>query len=209
MQLLSKDVICRALVRLDEKLGLRGIEGEVCLFGGTVMMFAFNARESTKDVDAIFQPTATVRPAIKEIQEEQNLPDDWMNDAAKIFTSPIHKASLEEAKNLPAFRHLKVYWPRPEYLLAMKAMSSRQPSFIAKERGDIDDIKLLVQHLGLKEPKEVFDIVQKYYAAKQIPARTEQVINMVFHHSKLRQRVEKRIAGDDMEAPGQESGTRP
>lgn len=187
MQLLSKEVIGRALVRLDEKLGLRGIEGEVCLFGGSVMMFAFNARESTKDVDAIFQPTAAVRPAIKEIQEEQNLPDDWMNDTAKVFTSPIHKTSLEEAKNLPSFRHLKVYWPRPEYLLAMKAMASRVPvsAEYNRERGDVDDIKLLVQRLGLKEPKEVFDIVQKYYAAKQIPARAEQVINMVFHQLKV------------------------
>jgi len=40
---LDRDTILRALGRLSKILGDRGITGEVCLLGGTVMVLAFNA----------------------------------------------------------------------------------------------------------------------------------------------------------------------
>ena len=179
MQSLTKETILHALTLLDEKLGRQDIKGEICLIGGSVMVLAFNARKSTKDVDAIFQPAAAIRAAIKEIQYEQDFPNNWMNDAAKVFTSPKHTAGIEEAKNLPHFSHLTVFWPRPDYLLAMKAIASRV-DVVGENQRDVEDIKLLVKHLGLKSPTEVFDIVQKYYAANLIPPRTQYVVKMVF-----------------------------
>jgi hypothetical protein len=53
---LTRVEISAALGALSEKLGELGVHGEICLFGGTVMVLAFTARLSTKDVDAIFQP---------------------------------------------------------------------------------------------------------------------------------------------------------
>ena len=46
---LDRETILRALGRLSELLGARGVKGEICLLGGTVMVLAFNARASTKD----------------------------------------------------------------------------------------------------------------------------------------------------------------
>jgi len=50
---LDREVILRALGRLSELLGERGVMGEICLLGGTVMVLAFNARASTRDIDAV------------------------------------------------------------------------------------------------------------------------------------------------------------
>lgn len=61
--MLEHEQIIRALARLAEHLRERGVEGEICLLGGTVMVLAFGARTSTKDVDAVFEPAAIVREA--------------------------------------------------------------------------------------------------------------------------------------------------
>ena len=53
---LDRETIILALRRLSELLRERGVQGEICLFGGTAMVLAFNARERTKDVDAVFHP---------------------------------------------------------------------------------------------------------------------------------------------------------
>ena len=53
---LTREAILRALGSLSDELGKQGVTGELCLFGGTVMVLAFTARLSTKDVDALFQP---------------------------------------------------------------------------------------------------------------------------------------------------------
>ena len=49
------------------------------------MLLAFNARSSTKNVDAIFEPSAEVRAAASVVLEKLGLPADWLNDAAKGF----------------------------------------------------------------------------------------------------------------------------
>ena len=51
--MLDWNTILRPLGRLAELLRERDTEGELCLFGGTVMVVAFRARPSTRDVDAI------------------------------------------------------------------------------------------------------------------------------------------------------------
>ena len=58
---LTREQILAALRGLSDELGKRDVTGEICLFGGTVMILAFTARPATKDVDAIFQPTEVIR----------------------------------------------------------------------------------------------------------------------------------------------------
>ena len=73
-QTLTRETILRGLQALSDALGTQGVTGEVCLFGGTVMVPAFNARLSTKDVDALFQPAQTIRAIASRIADEQHLP---------------------------------------------------------------------------------------------------------------------------------------
>ncbi|MDQ3332713.1 MAG: hypothetical protein M3552_19045 [Planctomycetota bacterium] len=52
------------------------------------MVLGFNARLSTRDVDAlILAPSdiGRVRNWVKKVADEQGWPDDWLNDGAKGF----------------------------------------------------------------------------------------------------------------------------
>src|SRR5262245_1398446 len=131
--MLDRATILAALARLAELLRGEGIEGEICLLGGTVMVLAFDARPSTKDVDAIFEPASAIRRLSAVVGTELQLPEDWLNDAAKGFASARHETS---SADLPQFPGLRVVAPTPEYLLAMKCMASR----IAVGPGGADDV---------------------------------------------------------------------
>src|SRR2546428_1768152 len=108
---LSREQILCALQSLSDELGKRGITGEVCLFGGTVMVLAFTARLTTKDVDAIFQPAQVIRQLARRIAEDLHLPADWLNDGVKGFVSARHETTTG---NLPQFPHLRLTMPVPE-----------------------------------------------------------------------------------------------
>ena len=85
MKVLSRDRIRELLGALDQELGRRSVVGEVGLLGGAVMCLVFQARESTKDVDAVFAPTREIRDAVRAVAHAHGVPDDWLNDAAKGF----------------------------------------------------------------------------------------------------------------------------
>src|SRR4051812_27882590 len=103
---LTKSDITSALARMDELLGNKGVTGEICLFGGTVMVLAFNARISPRDVDAVFQPASVIRELAEQIREERQLPPDWLNDGVKGFQS---NAAETTTADLPQFPHLRLY----------------------------------------------------------------------------------------------------
>ena len=164
--MLTREQILAAFTALNEKLRLRGTHGEVGLLGGAVMMLAFRARLSTKDVDAIFSPTSEIRAAAAEVAQELGLDQDWLNDGAKGFVSP--QAQFVEA-DLPRFSHLRITYPTPEYLLAMKVLASRVESDF--ERGDRADILTLCGLLGLRDAEQVMDIVLRYYPPERVSPR--------------------------------------
>ena len=146
---------------LNDELQAIGVCGEIGICGGAVMCLVFQARKATKDIDAIFEPTAVIRKAVVEISKEFDLPEDWLNDAAKtFFHAEAPKKTVWEGS------HLNVWAPSADYMLAMKCVSARFDSF------DRDDVISLIKHLNLKSPEEVFKIISDYYPKNQVPAKT-------------------------------------
>jgi hypothetical protein len=178
---LTRDQILAALRALSDELGRQGITGEICLFGGTVMVLAFTARLTTKDVDALFQPAQAIRDLARRIADELLLPADWLNDGVKGFVSTRHETT---AGNLPQFPHLRLTMPVPEYLLAMKCMAARLGG-TAGEPSDVSDIVFLIRHLELKSAKAVLDLVGQYYPANQIPVKTQYLVEGLFEEGKV------------------------
>ncbi len=178
---LNRETIVRGLQLLSDELGTQGVIGEVCLFGGAVMVLAFTARLTTKDVDAVFQPAQTVRDLARGIAEELRLPTDWLNDGVKGFISARHETI---SGNLPQFAHLRLTMPVPQYLLAMKCMAARLGG-TAGEPSDVADIVFLVRHLKLQSAKEVLEWVGCYYPANRIPVKTRYLVEGLFDEGKL------------------------
>lgn len=178
---LTRETILRALSSLSDELGKQGVMGELCLFGGTVMVLAFTARLSTKDVDALFQPAPLVRQLAQRIGEEHHLPAGWLNDGVKGFLSARPQTT---AGNLPQFPHLRLSMPVPEYLLAMKCMAARLGGTTG-ESSDVPDIVFLIRHLQLRSAAAVLEIVAQYYPASRIPVKTQYLVEGLFEEGKI------------------------
>ncbi|MDZ7699085.1 MAG: hypothetical protein U5R49_19860 [Deltaproteobacteria bacterium] len=163
-----RDDILKYLHALNDKLQQRGVKGEICLYGGAVMCLVYEARPSTKDVDAVFQPAKIIRNAAKEIAQEHDLSEDWLNDGVKGF---LVEHSRKVFLNLP---HLTVMVVDPEYLLAMKALSARI------DATDGQDIAFLVNELGIKTVKEVFEVIEAYYPERMIRPVTQFFLEEMF-----------------------------
>jgi len=176
---LDRETIILALRRLSELLRARGIQGEICLFGGTAMVLAFNARERTKDVDAVFHPPQLVRELATVVKDELSLPAEWLNDAVKGFLASDLKPVVYD---LPQFENLRVTAPPAEYLLAMKCMAARIASG-TDSGGDVEDIRFLVRHLGLASAEEALAIVAGYYPKSLVPPRTQYLLEEIFEES--------------------------
>jgi hypothetical protein len=155
--------------------------GEICLFGGTVMVLAFSARLSTKDVDAIFRPAELIREISRHVGEEQRLPENWLNDGVKGYVSSRHEIS---AGNLPQFPHLRLTMPVPEYLLAMKCMASRIGA-TSSGPSDVADILFLIRHLRLKNAGEVLELVCQYYPENRVPVKTKFLVESLFEEGQV------------------------
>lgn len=166
--MLNREQIEKYLYELNHELSTQDATGELCLFGGTVMCLVFQARPSTKDVDAIFEPTLVIRQAAQRVAEKFSLDDDWLNDAVKGFVVP------HEQRIFMDLSHLKVYIPEADYLLAMKSLASRV------DTQDATDIRILIQHLQLNGPEEVFAILEKYYPRQLIRPVTRYFIEEIF-----------------------------
>lgn len=171
---LSKDEIVAALARLNDYLSESNIIGELCLFGGTVMVLAFNARLSTRDVDAIFQPASLIRELSAKVAEERGLSATWLNDGVKGFQSSQPELTQD---SVPQFSHLRIYRPSAQYLLAMKCMASRASG--PDLSGDKNDIAVLIKHLHLKTSEEVLENVTRFFPPERILPKTQFMIHEI------------------------------
>ena len=66
---------------LDE----RGIHATIIVAGGATMGYIYDARPSTRDVDALVQPKDAVLAIAAEVAETEDLPADWLNDKFAMF----------------------------------------------------------------------------------------------------------------------------
>lgn len=163
MSQLSKTDIRRLFDLLNDELRQIGTVGEVFLVGGAVMCLSYNARPSTKDVDAYFRPAERVREAASRAAAKAGIDAHWLNDAVKGFMSPDG-----DFARFVQLDHLRVMLAQPEYLLAMKCLSMR----IGAEFHDEEDVRFLLRLLDVRSYDQALRIIIGYYPLEQFPQKT-------------------------------------
>lgn len=148
---------------LDGELATDETIGELYLVGGAVMCLALDARDATRDVDALFRPTSAVRQAARRVAARAGVADDWLNDAVKGFLG-----SRGEYEPFLDLAHLKVFVARPAYLLAMKCAAMR----LGEEFHDVEDVRFLLRALDLTTVEEALAVVTRYFDEERLPAKT-------------------------------------
>lgn len=157
--MLSRARILELFGELDEELAAVGIRGDVFMVGGAAMAVAYDARPATRDIDAIWQPSAEVRAAAARVAEHHDdLDDDWLNDGVKGFLPGPDEG---ERRVVYEGDHLTVSAASPEYLLATKLFASR----VAR---DEEDIKTLTRLCGIHTVAEGLDLVERFYGTRPI-----------------------------------------
>ncbi|MGH7570659.1 MAG: hypothetical protein ACREMK_02310 [Gemmatimonadota bacterium] len=174
MTRLTKDDIHRLFELLDAELATQDVEGELYLVGGAVMCIALDARDATRDVDALFKPTRLIREAAVRVAARAGVPDSWLNDAVKGYLSP--RGDFDRFLELP---HLQVFVARPGYLLAMKCASMR----LGEEFRDLDDVRYLLRYLNISTAEEALKIVTRYFDETQLLPKTRLVLEELLGES--------------------------
>lgn len=160
---LSADRIERLLRALDQQLRAVSIIGEVYIVGGAALCIALRARPSTRDVDAYFEPARAVREAAARVAADHDVPDGWLNDAAKGYLSPVG-----EYRPYLALPNLRVMTAQPEYLLAMKCLAFR----LGGEFHDESDVRFLLRLLGIERYENALETITRFYPLDRFPQKT-------------------------------------
>jgi hypothetical protein len=160
--------ILELLSQLNDELRRQDLKGEICIYGGAAMCLVYQARPSTKDIDAVFVPARTMREAIRRVAEANSLPSDWINDGVKGFVVEHGSRVFLELS------HLRVLVPPPDYLLAMKTLAARV------DATDREDVQVLIRELQIKSADEVFRILKTYYPRQEIRPATQYFIEELF-----------------------------
>jgi hypothetical protein len=160
---LTRVEIERLFRLLDEELARAGAIGELYVVGGAVMCLALEARDATRDVDAVFKPTDVIREAAARVASRAGVPDDWLNDSVKGFLSPHG-----EFERYLELGHLRVFTAEPHYLLAMKCAAMR----LGEEFHDLEDVRYLLRHLDITTVERALAVVTRYFDPERLPAKT-------------------------------------
>jgi len=164
MALTARDIRA-AFAELARKLANDGYDAEILIGGGAALVLLFDARESTKDVDAVFLTPegAIVRHAARAVADSLNLPADWLNDGAKGYF-----VGLSQGELLFEEKGLRVRSASAEQLLAMKLAAWRDAIdradamlLLSKLHGDKDviwtAIERFIPHGDLNKATYAFD----------------------------------------------------
>ena len=125
----------------------------IYLVGGTAIVLNFSYRQSTLDVDALFNTNDLFKKAIKIIGDEYLLTDNWLNSDFINTPSYSNEITKKGALYNKYGNNIFVYCLETKYLLAMKIKSSRP------EAGDIDDIIKMIYEIRLNNTSLTYDEV--------------------------------------------------
>ena len=179
LEKLTRDRIIEALNLLGKLAEEEQVHLELCIYGGSAMMLAYGARESTKDVDVIAHPADVAERLARCVAEQLDLHESWLNSDVRRFSSvqgtfaPLQVQGLEAA----ARRRLKITRASASYLLAMKCLAGRIP--LPGYAGDIDDIRFLVKKMGIHSVEEVEEHLNRFYPNEGLAPRVREAIEGV------------------------------
>ncbi|SFO22870.1 DUF6036 family nucleotidyltransferase [Actinomadura madurae] len=167
--LLDRAALDDVFRKLGDRLVRRGVVADIYVVGGAAMALAYDARRSTRDIDAVFEPHGIVLDEARALARELGLPPWWLNEQASVYVAPGGDPSATRVFDHPG---LRVSAASPEHLLAMKVLAAR--------RRDAEDIRFLVRHLELGSAEEVLDLCADVFPEEPVPERAQMILEDLF-----------------------------
>ena len=177
----DRQALASAFSDLGRRAWRLGRVVEIAVYGGSALALAFDWRQATRDVDAVFEgDSSLIRGLATEIAAERGWPSTWLNDGVKGFLSVADAAERVYFGTFPneAEPGLRVFTASPRYLFAMKCRAMRIAG--ADGASDIDDIRNLGRELGIVSATQAFDIIADYFPRRLIEPKTQFGIEELF-----------------------------
>jgi hypothetical protein len=170
---MRRDELLKYLEILGLELEKAGLQGEIIITGGAAMCLVHSARDATRDIDALYEPKSEIHTLAEKIADEHSLPHNWLNDGVKGFMD----GNVETVEFMRT-GNLKISAVTPEYLLAMKLMSSRV------EGQDYDDIKFLLRKLNIRTFEDAVSVIKRFFPLNRVLPKTGYVIEQILDELK-------------------------
>ncbi len=163
--MLTREQILKYLRQLGAELDEMDMKGEILLTGGAAMCLIHEARDMTKDIDALYEPKEIINNLVVKIAEREGLPPDWLNDSVKGFVG-----TNAPTQDFMSFKGLHIQTVSTEYLLAMKLMSARYGEM------DSEDILFLMNKLNITTEEQTSAVLLSFFPVNRILPKTRYVI---------------------------------
>ncbi len=168
---LTSEQLYNLLYLLNERLCQKGVRVRMNMYGGAVMCMEYAARESTKDIDAIFDDTRSVYMEVYKIASELGVDPEWLNDAIHIIKDKLKTQTLQRKNE---FSNIELFVPTAEQMFAMKAYAARPFPY-----KDQYDLTFLFNYIPVRSKKQAMKIVHKYFDKSIIQPKTVNLINLI------------------------------
>ena len=161
----------RAFGYMGDYLVQRKTLGEIALYGGSAIMFQFEWRQSSQDVDAVVISDGNhglVREAVNYAAKKMDLENSWLSDNVSVYASTSAQekdfkyAGMYPQNGKPG---LRVIAAKPEYVLAMKLVALQRST--VQDR-DFQDATNLALEIGLDTQDQLRAIFGKFFPGEEL-----------------------------------------
>ena len=146
---------------LGAELVPTALEVEFYFIGGALLSQAFSAEPPSANVNALFQPLSPLRDAVRAVARTHGVDERWPYDAARAVLQGQSQHPVPPYVELPRVR---VFEPRPEYVLAVKCGAMR----IGDGTQETDDLRYVLRSMNVTSSDVALSLVGSYLAMRQL-----------------------------------------
>ena len=159
---------------LDAELAEVGVEAELCLVGGAVVVLAFNSAPQTRRIGALLKSTDLVRGAAQRVAASRGLDAAWLSSAVRSFLG-----SATATGPFVETAHLRIFAARPEYVLAIRCASM----VVDEGSGPEEDVRYLLRFLDISSPPAAMARIELYLTRRQLPDDIEERLTAILSYA--------------------------
>ena len=152
----------------------RHVLGEIAIYGGSAILFQFDWRRTSEDVDArIISDHGLVTRAAEEAARQLDLPRSWLNERVAMYARRQEDdgdRAFVGAYPSPDRVGLRVVAAKPTYILAMKLGALERST--ADDRDFQDAVNLGVA-CGATTVAALRDVFRTFFPDQELPAAAE------------------------------------
>jgi hypothetical protein len=150
--------------------------GEIALYGGSAILFQFDWRWTSEDVDARILSDTThglITQAAEAAARQLDLPRSWLSESVTMYTRRLEQEGdriFIGTYPSPERVGLRVVAAKPTYILAMKLGALERST--ADDR-DFEDAVALGAVCGTATEEALRDVYHQFFADEPLPAAAE------------------------------------